>query len=674
MPLAPEIRAEGFQIEEITVTARKRDESLQEVPESVTVLSESLISDAGIDNLQGIADLAPNIHLNDSFSKATVRLNVRGIGTPQFGEAPVSFVVDGATVPDINFINQGIFDVESIQLLRGPQGALYGQGALVGAIIIQSKTPSNDLSGNFEVKYESGSDKTINAAMSGAIIDDVLLYRIGATYNDREGQIKNVEGEHVDFVDGSYGVRGALTWMPNDAIDMTFTAKIADGDYGYGIQYRIPEAELNDSDSYEVAQSNYPGLERQESEEFTFQLNWDFGFASLTAVTNYSDIDDILWLEQDARPTASQIQIPWNRTEGFSQEVRLTSADDQRFRWIVGGAYRDRTNTYLYGRLADPGDDSRPDWYVGHPNQRDHAVTDSTDFGVFVYGSYDLTDELELTAALRYDKTERDQKYDYELPTPVEGERSVEFSEVQPKLGLSYQMTPDTLMYASYSRGFRTGGLNNPAYGIQPNFYDEEISDSYEIGAKSTLWDNRLIVNGAVYYMDIENYQFSEFATTIGNANLADTPIQGFEIEVMAKATENLTLNMAYGYTDAEVVRFGETPDPRKDGNEVPFVPRYTFNISATHSVDLDNGAELRSYVAYRRSGATYHRSDNRNKIDAQHYVDAKVSLNMENWSIAAYVDNVMDYRSAIHFFSTSEPVVTPNQPRSYGISVRYDI
>lgn len=664
--------AEGFELEEVVVTARKRNESLQEVPESVTVLSESTIIDAGIDNLQGLSDIAPNVHLNDSFSKATVRLNVRGIGTPQFGEAPVSFVVDGATVPDINFINQGIFDVESIQVLRGPQGALYGQGALAGAIIIQSKQPTNEFSGNAEVKYESGSDLTVTGAVSGAIIEDKLLYRIGLNYNERDGQIENIEGDDLDFVDGAYGFRGTLMYFPSEDIELKLTAKKMDGDYGYGIQYRIPESELNKESSYDKAQSNYPGLERQESEEYTFQVDWDFGFASLTSVSNYSDISDILWLEQDARPAATQIQIPFNETDGFSQEIRLTSADDQDFRWIVGGAYRERSNTYLYGRLTDPGDDSRPDWYVGHPDQRDHAVTDSKDLGLFIFGSYDLTEDLELTAALRYDKSERDQEFDYETPTPIEGSRSTESSETQPKLGVSYQLTPDILTFASYSRGFRSAGLNNPAYGLQPNEYDKELSDSYEIGAKSTWFDDRLVVNSSIYYTDVTDYQSTEFSTTIGNANLQDTSIKGLEIEMQAHPVDNLTLNVAYGYTDADLIKFTDTPS-NKDDNRVPFVPHYTFNFSAAHDYYITDSVKLRSYLAFRKSGATYHRADNRNKIKSQQYWDAKISLNMEDWAISAYVDNILDYRSAVHFFSTSEPVVTPNQPRSYGLSVRYE-
>jgi iron complex outermembrane recepter protein len=701
--------ADGF-LEEIVVTARMRDESLQKVPESVTVLTGVVIEDNGIDSLQGLADIAPNIHLNDSFSKATIRLNVRGIGTPQAGEAPVTFVVDGATVPDINFINQGIFDVESIQLLRGPQGALYGQGALAGAIIIKSKQPTNEMSGKIEGQFAKGNDKTINAAVSGPIIEDKLLFRLGLNYNDKEGLMENVEGEDVDFVDGAYNIRGSLTYFVNEDLEMKFIAKRSDGEYGYGVQYRVGDG-LNDESTYRFANSNYPGLEIQESDEYTFQMDWELGFASLTAVTNYSELSDIIWLEDDATPVVGTIQIASNETDGFSQEIRLASPDDQRLRWMVGGAYRDRTNNYLLGAgsspnsILDDGVDGRPSLNAllaqdqAYLNQqmvmgndlltavqngvtngvlsvRDNAVTGSQDFGVFAFFSYDLTDALELTAALRYDEADREQDYIYTTSGGSVGSRNATFSETQPKLGLAYQVNEDILTYANYSRGFRAGGLNNPGYTLSPGEYDEEISDSYELGAKTIWYDGRLIVNTALFLLDVEGYQFSEFASTIGNANIHEADIKGFEIEMQARPTENITLNMAYGFTDAELVQFTEDPldRPELDNKKIPFVPPYTFNVSVAHNYVINDDMSLRSYLAFRRNGSTYHLANNVGRIDTQEYWDGKVTLNVgEHWKVAAFVHNIKDYRAPIHFFLSSNQKATPNQPRSYGLSVAYD-
>ena len=395
------------------------------------------------------------------------------------------------------------------------------------------------------------------------------------------------------------------------------------------------------------------------------------------------------------------IQIALNETDGFSQEIRIASPDDQALRWIIGGAYRNRTNAYLFGggsspnKIFDDGFDSRPDINgllaqdrlnsTGNLQLdieqdilfvRDNAVTDSTDFGVFAFGSYDLSDSLELTAALRYDETKREQTFIYATAGGSQGTREAKFSEVQPKLGVSWQANDDILAYANYSRGFRTGGLNNPGYTLSPNQYDEEISDSFEIGSKTTWYDGRLIVNGAVFMLDVEGYQFSEFASTIGNTNIAEADIKGFELEMQARPTENLTINMGYGYTDAKQVRFTADPldRPNLDNKLIPFVPPYTFNFGIAHDKKLGRDLDLRTFVSYRRSGRTYHRADNDGSINTQEYWDARVSLSSERWTVSAFVDNVFDVRSPVHFFlsGTVNPKATPNQPRSVGVSAKY--
>lgn len=307
---------------------------------------------------------------------------------------------------------------------------------------------------------------------------------------------------------------------------------------------------------------------------------------------------------------------------------------------------------------------------------RDQAETKSKDLGIFAFGSYDLTDNLELTAALRYDDAEREQDFVYTTAGGSYGKRNVNFSETQPKLGVAYKVNEDILTYANYSRGFRAGGLNNTGYTLSPGSYDEEISDSFEVGAKTSWYDGRLIVNTAVFILDIEGYQFSEFADTIGNANIHDADIKGYEIEIQAKPAESIVVNMAYGYTDAELVQFTADPldRPELDDKKIPFVPAYTFNFSIAHDYMITDAMALHSYLAFRRSGATYHLASNIGKIDPQEYWDGKITLSVgENWKVSAFMHNIRNYRAPIHFFLSSNQKATPNQPRSYGLSVTYD-
>ena len=656
----------------IVVTARGFRENIQNIPESITLLSEQKLEDAGVDGLQGIADLTPNVLLNDSFRKGTIRLNVRGFGTPQAGEAPVSFVIDGATVQDVEFINQGIFDVDRVQVLRGPQGAIYGQGALAGAILIDTKKPTNDLSGFFGVQYETGDDLRVSSAISGPIIEDVLLFRVGGFYNDRRGQIPNVEGEYVDFVDDAIGVRGMLQFIPTDNLEFTATATHYDGEYGYGIQYAIPQSEINNEASYETASLNYPGVEPQSSTDLTFQVDWDMGFANLEMITNYAEIDDTIWLERDATPTPDTLQLAVNNVDGWSQEIRLTSDDSGAFRWAVGGSYRDRTRDYIFGLQPDDGNDSRPYFADDLSDARDIVETKSKDFGVFAFVGYQLTDRLEVSGALRYDENRRIVDAFYQPDVVVEDERT--FSKLQPKLGLTFEATDNITVYANYSRGYRPGGFNHPNYALAPDSFESEISDSFEIGAKTTWLDDRLTLNGSFFKNDVQNYQTTVFATTIGNANLFDTPISGFELEANFRPTRRLTFDASYGRTWADIDAFsglGDARDLANSDTKVPFTPSYTANASVTYDAPITDEINLRTYLAYRGRGEVYFRPDNLGRVGSADYFDARMTLEFgSGFDLAFYVDNLTNYREAVHLFlSGGNFVVTPNQPRSFGVA-----
>lgn len=666
----------SFAMEEILVTARKRDENLQEVPESITVLTESIIRDNNVRNLQTLTDIVPNVTLHDSFRKGVIDLVVRGIGTPQFGEAPISFVVDGATVPDTDFINQGIFDVDNIQILRGPQGALYGRGALAGAILINTKQPTNDFSGNLQAGWQRGDDFTLSGAVSGPIVADKVLFRLGGYFNDRDGIIKNADGDLVDYVDGDYAVRGMLKFIPSDNLEIKITAKTADGDYGQSTQSPIAASDLNDNDAYKTVNTNYIGINEREINEYSAAVDWNLGFASLVSVTSWSDVDDILYADGDFAAVALFTQVIANQKEGLTQELRLVSPDDKAFRWIVGAFYQEREWNYQFEFLADPGDDSKPFFNQSNPSGFD-IDSNSDSIGFFVSTGWDITEALEVTAALRYDKDERDY-INYVVETE---RRDAEFSQLQPKVSLAYQLTDDVLAYASYSSGFRTGGFNSSIYSFQPFGYDEQVSDSYELGIKSSWLDNRLMLNGALFTTDAENYQLTRFdpvSFTIGNQTLEDVSIQGLELELQAQPVENLVLSAAYGYTDSEIDSFdgtGGAEDMLFSGNKVPFNPRHSFNASARYTMALRDGYDLISYVSYRQLGRTFWEPDNLHMSETHNFVNVRLTLEAQHFSVAAFANNVFDERQAESLFSNGPGaiVVTPNTPRSYGVEVRYE-
>jgi len=197
-------------LEEVLVTARKRSESLQEIPESVTVLNEDVIDAARISNIKDFSTLVPNLHVSTNFRQGLSFVTIRGLITPQVGEPPVAFVVDGVTVPNLEFINQDLGQIERIEVLRGPQGALYGKNAIGGAINIVTKRPADEPQGHVDLSFAEGDDLRVGASVSGALGDSVRA-RLSADYRDFNGLIENeFLEEKADYVDAAYGLGGTI--------------------------------------------------------------------------------------------------------------------------------------------------------------------------------------------------------------------------------------------------------------------------------------------------------------------------------------------------------------------------------------------------------------------------------------------------------------------------------
>ncbi len=670
--LAPECVAasaatEMSMLEEITVTARKREENIQEVPESITFLSSATLVNAGVENVSDIVRLVPGVVMYDTFRAGVIQLVVRGITTPQNSEAPMSFVVDGVTAPEIDFINQGIYDVESVQVLRGPQGALYGRGALGGAIVINTKQPTNEFSGSVNASYESGQDYHLGGALSGPVIKDKLLFRVGGTYNDRRGQILSTAAqEYVDFVDDDYSVRGLLKFMASDALTISLRGKYSDGTLGGGRFDVVPIGQLNnvgDTVSYDFVATN-----DREIKEASAAIDWALDFADLAFISSYAHIEDTLLSDGDFRANPGFIQLNRSIIESYTQEFRLTSTGIHRFNWIVGGFHQKRDKRFTFSFLDAEPDGSVPPFVAG--DQQDD-FTSSKAYALYGHVGYDITDAIELSAALRYDRDHR--TFATALDVTRDDERT--WTQLQPKVSLSYTVFEGLMTYVGYSKGFRTGGFNETFFSIQPGAYEKEVSDSYELGFKASAFDNRMTINGSVYHIDLKNAQFGVFdANTfaIGNINLRDVTNNGFELEIMAKPTTGLTLTSSVSATESILKDYNGTGV--FVDNTVPEIPAYTFNAGAEYIYPLSDTFEGLARIDFRQEGRTFWQVDNVLKTGSKSYLNARLGLQSDRWSLSGYVTNLLNTRQPLKASITgggSEARFNPNLPRAWGVEAR---
>lgn len=673
------VSADDLLLEEIVVTARRRVENLQEIPESVSVLNSDVLENARVNNLRDVAALVPNLslfHGEQSFRAGVVQLVVRGVTTPQNGEAPMSFVVDGVTIPEIDFINQDLFDIESIQVLRGPQGALYGRGALGGAVLINTKQPTNQFSGFIKGSYEEGDDFRLKAGISGPMITDKLFFRLSGSFTDRDGLINNVTlDDKVDFKESTI-LRGGLKYLMNENVAVNWNFNYLDSDLGGGIYSIVPLPDLNRNFEDSIDQ-NVLGENDRDIFETSIKIDWELGAVTLTSISAYSNVDDQIISDADFSADILWAQRNATDIDSYTQEIRLTSSDDQRFRWIVGGFFQDRSKEFEFDFADDAGRASGdfPQRFDVTFEQRDN--TDSTAIGVFAQVNFDITEKLELTGALRYDRDSRD----FQDPRDPGTKTSESFDELQPKVSLAYDWSEELLFYVSYSHGFRSGGFNEIGFGSgefggPPSIYKPENSDSIEGGLKSTLFDGRMTFNTAVFYNQLENNQFTSFdveSFTLGILGINDAEVIGMDLEVAARPVDGLELSFGLGVSDTEIEDYDGTGT--NDGNKIPFVPDYTVNASAQYTWMLRNNLNVVSRIDYSRSGELSFNQENFAKRKSTDTLNLRLGWETPYWTLVGFVNNVTDERAAVDYFDDVPGFGgrSPNAPRAFGVELRYD-
>ena len=568
-------------IETIVVTATKLGQrSLQDTPESVTVLPASTIESAKIDSLRDFVDLTPNLIVRETFRRNESFLTLRGLSTAQGGLPPVSFVIDGVQLGSNDFINQDLLDVERIEILKGPQGALYGQGAIGGAIVVTTKAPTNEFEGFAKVSYGNENSLRVAGGVSGPLAKDRLFARVSGYFRETDGLITNNRGEDISRSE-EYNVRGRLRYFAGDALSIDVRGSVTEGEGYCCIQDRVPRNDaglllLDVVDEVENpgASSNIFGTDDTSFADASVKIEYDFGAVTLTSITGYASVEQSLFGDADFAEAPAVIQRLTFNTDVFNQELRIGSNGDNRFDWFIGGFYQDRDEEqplFVGAEITNGG--FAPNVIIDLDNQ-----LTSESWALFGQGTFELTEGLEFLVGLRFD---RDKQSTIDLNNPEATSARETFEEFQPKVQLSYAWADDILSYVTYSTGFRSGGFT------QNTVFDNEVTENYEIGFKGTFAGGLFLVNGAAFRTDYTNQQlsfvvFDGAEARRGVVNIDETTIDGFELEVVAHPTESLDLSVGVGVVDSVVSALTATDPALGDvsgavGNNSPVVPSFTL-------------------------------------------------------------------------------------------------
>jgi len=719
-PVCAQTAAAEAPLEEVIVTVRKRDEALLDVPAAVNAFNAAEIESAGILRPQDFIALTPNMTMVQTQNQGTSFIVVRGISQARNSEPSVAVLIDGVLMVNPSQFNQELFDIESIEVLKGPQGALYGRNAIGGAVIIRTKQPGERLEGRTSVGYDSGPGYNVRASAGGPLGEsDNWKFQTSISYLDTDGYIDNTYlGEEADpFEDLS--ARARLIWEPNDRFSADFRV------YGSAVETQALYFNITESvnDTSLPVRVNNRGTNERDMYGVSLKLDYRTDAGTFTSITAFDSLEEILTGDQfNFLPIEEsvlfqccffdQAQHQFLDVEAVSQELRFTSPADQRLRWIAG-AYVIATDRYIStGNVFDLGTGA-PEIrrnplpaFVLNPadpitNRQWTFLADSQDnlaWAVFGEVAYDLTAKLEASLALRYDSDKRENTTETPeefIPLPLQGiafpgqVREKTWDELQPKLTLRYKPSDDSTLYVGYSRGFRSGGFNQTGVGTAGipgvgDLFDEETADTYEAGVKAHFLDRRLSTSLTAFFTKAEGsyyFVFDPNTSTQNLGNLDEVEYQGLEAELQAAVTEGLDLYARVGYTDSEIKKSRRNPDDV--GNQAPLVTEYTVNLGAHYQARLPFGNDLSFFIRpdFQIIGDTYWYPDNFTVRDPVNLLNLRAGIGSDTWTLTAWSKNLTDEEYNAEW--SPGPPFFPNpgyvnhfvfkaQPRVWGVDLSY--
>lgn len=670
--------ADGVPPDEIVVTAQARTERLQDVPIQVHALTAQTIENAGIKSTADALGQVPNVTFDRGNTFRSSYITMRGLTQLNNADPPVAFVIDGVPQTDQTQLGIDLFDIERIEIVKGPQGALYGRNAVGGAINVVTKMPTDTIEGFGNLGYGNGDTLQAAAGLSGPLLSEDVLFRVTGSYKSSDGLITNsFRGDKSDFLGHDWSLRGRLLIKPTPSLSIDLRAEYGDFNGASNNYSAVFSGNPND---FVDPQSNLRGYAVGDSLNLTGKIDLDLGFATLTSITGHTRLTQVNRADLDFRNPVNSpggifgLGFQAGQGQDFelrttSQEVRLVSDGRQPFRWLVGGYYLRTDRSLLTRAFVD---------VTGDFNQIDNPAllfaNQSEDNGndahaIFTQLDYDLTDWLTVTGGLRYDEDKREQR---NLVTGAV--RKAAFDHLQPKVTVTLKPTDDILAYVTYSTGFRSGGYNAPNV-IVPIFPSETLKN-YEAGFKSQFWDRMLTVNGAFFWTDVKNYQyFFVDATTASQviSSIDAVRIKGFELEVIARPVSGLDVSAAIGTTDTEIRRGG---DPSDLGNKSPRTVPFTANAAAQYTADLGDGSQMIARVDFQHIGKKYWGSDNSDVQRSYDLLNVRFGFEKGAYSIFGFGKNITNAKYYSEYISSKYSGLDVDlgyrgQPATYGVEVR---
>ena len=703
-------------LEEVVVTARKREENLQSTPISVTALSGEAMANAGINELTAIDQQTPNLSftVGTGGGGSSVNAYVRGVGETDFiitTDPAVGLYLDGVYLARAFGANMELKDIGQIEVLRGPQGSLFGKNSIGGAINVTTRKPDGSTSA--EIGLSAGSYDLQELSLYGqTALTDTLAASVSYLQKTADGWQKR-PGPDAGDIDLATA-RVILNWVPNDDFESTLSL-----DWNQQEQTGYPNVMLSFQDgsffgdlwntlnpgspcctpNADIDRSGAGGPLPEDDVDgrgINWTNTWVAGDIQLKSITGYREMKAVFGRDGDNSLSNYSGDTHDQEHSQFSQELQLTG-NHESFNWIAGAYYfeeesKDDTDLIIIQGIGTS---------INYDNTQD-----AKSYALYGHATYHLTESLDVFAGIRYTQEQKDfyqqiSSYDFGTPHvfPAPGapadsckfdpatatfDCSQDWSNTSPKIGVMYQYSDDVMTYAHVSRGFRSGGFNGRAFGSPSDMqeYEPEIMTSYETGFKAELFDKSLRLNMSLFYNDYKDIQvLITRAASVATENASQASIKGLELEATWLPTSQWQIDIGAGIlsddSDGWVDATGDYTD-----TELKHTPDYNFNLASEYEFDLGGNGTLVLRGDMKYQSEYYLNSVNTESLQVNGHTLFNAGLiyrpQSDNWSIALQGRNLSDKRvlnsgfDGSAFFGFIEG--NYNAPRTYVVNFNYKL
>jgi iron complex outermembrane receptor protein len=682
-------------IEEVTVTAQRRSERSLEVPISITALSADQLGKGDVQQLSDIMKLTPGLRFDNLGANA--QPTIRGVGTAVVvagAGSNIALYTDGFYSPNPLMADTELLNIESIQVLKGPQGTLFGRNATGGAILVTTSEPSSEARAELQASYGTYNAQRYQLYATGGP-SETLAFDVSGLLRNGDGYLDNIiTGSDKDGEYSNWATRLGMRWEISDRLSTTLRYSHADSDdpsavavnaYEEGGRVYSTAATLGATVAtkpHEVSSTFKPRFV-SESDAIQLTIKVDLDFAALTSYTQYRDETGTHYYDFDHSPLPIYHYIFETTDEIFTQEFLLSSTSDGPLQWTTGLFFFSNETTYPNNRASQGG---APFTRTGGSGVKAGSIA------VFGDATYALTNRVYLTLGARYSLDEITDAYFIDdvigrIPVP-----DIDDDRITPRVALRYEPNDNSSIYVSYTEGFKSSILNVAGQTLDGIEVAPEEIKAYEVGYKYS--DGNLIVDLAAFYYDYKNLQVASYQQTQSFIkNAADSTVFGVEAQTRYAVTDRLSVNLGLAYLDAEYDEFDESQtwnqcdDPgtcglfygfffpayaNAAGNEMARSPKLTGTLGFNYALDVAGGALDLSGTLYHTSDF-YFDSSNLYKQDAYQLLSLRAEWTSpsERYSFAVYGDNLTDeeYRSQVlpQFYGA---LSTWGAPRTFGASV----